>query len=301
MLTPRLTLMLTLPPLLWAGNAVVGRMMAGSVPPLLLNAMRWALVLVLLLPLAWRLLARPTLLRHWGYLALTGILGMGCYNALQYQALRSSTALNVTLITASMPVWMLAVGALFYRVPPTRPQLWGALLSLLGVACVITHGQPARLAQLHFLPGDLLMLLAILSWALYSWMLARPPASLQGEHKPAWNWAETMMSQLVFGLLFAGSSAGLEQLWTEQALHWGPGLLWALAYVAIGPSLIAYRCWGQGVAEAGPATAAFFVNLTPLFAALMSAALLGEWPAWYHGLAFALIAAGIMVSARRSR
>ena len=107
------------------------------------------------------------------------------------------------------------------------------------------------------------------------------------------------MSQLLFGLLFASGSAGVEQLWTEQPIVWGPGLAVALVYVAIGPSLIAYRCWGQGVAEAGPTLAAFFVNLTPLFAALMSAALLGEWPAWYHGLAFALIVAGIAVSARR--
>ncbi len=71
-----------------------------------------------------------------------------------------------------------------------------------------------------------------------------------------------------------------------------------LAYVAIGPSLVAYRCWGLGVAEAGPALAGFFVNLTPVFAAVISAALLGQLPAWYHGVAFALIAAGIVVSSR---
>jgi drug/metabolite transporter (DMT)-like permease len=299
-LTPRLALLLTLPPLMWAGNAVVGRMVATSVPPLLLNAMRWGIVFLLLLPLTWRLLRHPEpLLRRWPYLTLIGVLGMGCYNALQYQALRSSSALNVTLITASMPVWMLAVGALVYRVKPTRQQLAGALLSLLGVAFVITHGQLGRLAELRFLPGDLLMLLAIFSWALYSWLLARPPAHMLGEEKPAWNWAETMMSQLLFGLLLATGSAGAEQLWTEQPIVWGSGLAIALAYVAIGPSLIAYRCWGQGVAEAGPTLAAFFVNLTPVFAALMSAALLGEWPAWYHGLAFVLIVAGIAVSARR--
>ena len=80
-----------------------------------------------------------------------------------------------------------------------------------------------------------------------------------------------------------------------------PGLAWALVYVAVGPSLIAYRCWGLGVAEAGPAMAAFFGNLTPVFAALLSAALLGEWPQWFHGAAFLLIAAGILVSSRVSR
>ena len=105
----RLSLLLTLPPLMWAANAVVGRLMIGTVPPLALNAMRWALAALLLLPLAWRVLARPgPLLQRWPYLALTGFLGMGCYNALQYLALCSSSPLNVTLIAASMPVWMLA-------------------------------------------------------------------------------------------------------------------------------------------------------------------------------------------------
>ena len=84
-------------------------------------------------------------------------------------------------------------------------------------------------------------------------------------------------------------------------MQWSPWLVAALAYVAIGPSLIAYRLWGLGVAEAGPALATFFGNLTPLFAALLSAALLGEWPQRYHGLAVALIVAGIVVSARPDR
>lgn len=299
-LTPRLALLLTLPPLMWAGNAVVGRLMAPSVPPLSLNAMRWALAFVLLLPLARGLFSRLGEVRQrWPYLALTGLLGMGCYNALQYQALRSSSALNVTLIAASLPVWMLAVGALAFKTRATRRQLVGAILSLLGVATVLARGHLARLADVHFVPGDLLMLLAIFSWAIYSWLLARPPGHMQGAQRPDWNWAEALMAQLLFGLVFAGSMAGVEQAVTTQAIAWGPGLALTLAYVAIGPSLIAYRCWGLGVSQAGPAIAAFFGNLTPVFAALMSAALLGEWPQWYHGLAFALIAAGIVVSARR--
>jgi len=299
----RLSLLLTLPPLLWAGNAVVGRLMASSVPPLLLNALRWALAFALLLPFAVGLIRQPAaLLQRWRYFALSGFLGMGCYNALQYQALRSSSALNVTLIAASMPVGMLAVGALAFGVMPTRRQLLGALLSLLGVALVMAHGRPEALAQVHFVAGDLLMLLAVLCWAVYSWMLARPPAPMQGEARPGWargDWAATLMAQMVFGLPIAGAMAGIEQLYTTQATHWGPGLALALAYVAIGPALIAYRCWGLGVAQAGPSLAAFFGNLTPVFAALMSAALLGEWPQWYHGGAFALIVAGISVSSRR--
>jgi drug/metabolite transporter (DMT)-like permease len=106
------------------------------------------------------------------------------------------------------------------------------------------------------------------------------------------------MSQLMFGVVFSGVAAGVEQVVAPAAIHWSPMLVAVLVYVAIGPSLIAYRCWGMGVAEAGPALAGFFVNLTPVFAAIISAALLGIAPAWYHGVAFALIAAGIVVSSR---
>ncbi|MDY0746664.1 DMT family transporter [Paucibacter sp. R3-3] len=298
-LTPRLALLLTLPPLLWAGNAVAGRLMVGTVPPLALNAMRWLLAGLLLAPLARGLFARPQeLLRHWRYLALAGLLGVGSYNALQYQALHSSTPLNVTLIAASMPVWMLAVGALAFRVRPTRRELLGAVLSLAGVAVVISRGDAAALARVHFVSGDLLMLAAVFCWSIYSWMLARPPASMK---KTGWNRDELLMAQILFGAPLATGMAGLEFLLDgSQPIAWGPGLALALAYVAIGPSLIAYRCWGIGVAEAGPALAAFFSNLAPVFAALLSAALLGEGPQLYHGLAFALIVAGILVPARKT-
>ncbi|MDR7332381.1 DMT family transporter [Roseateles asaccharophilus] len=298
-LTPRLALLLTLPPLLWAGNAVVGRVVRHDIPPMTLNALRWGLAFVLLAPLARRLLLNPReAWTRWRGLAWLGFLGMGCYNALQYLALHTSSPLNVTLITASMPVWMLGVGAVFYEVKPTHRQFAGAALSLLGVALVIARGDPAALLAVRFVPGDLLMLLAIFTWAIYSWMLARPGPGLRAGEKPDWNWAEALMAQLMFGVVFSNMSAGVEQALAPAAIQWSPALLAALVYVAVGPSLIAYRCWGLGVSQAGPALAGFFVNLTPVFAAIISAALLGEAPAWYHGTAFLLIAAGIVVSSR---
>ena len=298
-LTPRLALLLTTPPLLWAGNAVVGRLVRDAIPPMALNALRWALALLLLAPLARRVLADPRpVLQRWKGLAVLGFLGMGCYNALQYLALHTSSPLNVTLITASMPVWMLGVGALFHGVRPRRSEWAGAALSLAGVAVVIGRGELASLLAVTFVPGDLLMLVALFTWALYSWQLARPAPGLRSGERPDWSWAEALMAQLMFGVMFSGIAAGVEQVVAPADIHWSPALVAALFYVAVGPSLIAYRCWGVGVAEAGPAVAGFFVNLTPVFAALISAALLGAAPAWYHGLAFALIAAGIVVSSR---
>lgn len=304
-LTPRLAVLLTLPPLLWAGNAVVGRLAVGLIGPLWLNAARWALALLILLPLGWRAVgspaARAQVAARWPYLAALSLTGVGLYNALQYLALRTSTPLNVTLITASSPVWMMALGALFYGERPSRPQLVGAACSLLGVALVLARGDLATLREVQFVPGDLLMLLAVASWAVYSWLLARPPAHMQGTARPAWGWAEFLLVQVVLGLGWATASAlAGELVLPPQTPQWGWPLTAVLGFVAIGPAVLAYRCWGLGVAEAGPAVAAFFANLTPLFAALLSAALLGEWPRAYHGLAFACIVAGIWASSRPS-
>ena len=134
-------LLLTLPPLLWAGNAVVGRLAVGSVPPLTLNFLRWALAALLLLPLGWRVLREPRdILARWPHLMLLGLLGVGTYNAMQYLALVTSTPINVTLIAASLPVWMLAVGAAFYGV---HPAPGGALAARRRTRCQPRASTPA--------------------------------------------------------------------------------------------------------------------------------------------------------------
>ena len=295
-LTPSTIALLTLPPLLWAGNAVVGRLVHDMVPPMALNFIRWLLAFALLLPFAGQVLRRSSpLWPHWRRYALLGLLGVGAYNALQYLALQTSTPINVTLVASSMPVWMLATGWLFFGASVSRTQVISALLSIAGVLLVLSRGDWQQLLGLRLVPGDLYMLLATMAWAFYSWLLARTsePAAVRQD------WAAFLMAQMVFGLGWSGSFAAGEWLINPQAIAWGLPLAAAVLYIAIGPAILAYRSWGAGVQSAGPNVAAFFLNLTPLFAALMSAAFLGEAPHWYHGVAFVLIVAGIVVSARQ--
>src|SRR5690606_20751417 len=183
-----------------------------------------------------------------------------------------------------------------YGEHPTRRQIMGAVLSITGVLLVIAHGSMETLAAVRFVRGDFYMLAAIVAWAFYSWLLARPPASMRAPDRPGWNWAEFLFVQMLFGLMGSGVASGFELSLGAAPIQWNGWVIAALVYVAIGPSIIAYRCWGLGVATGGPTLAAFFSNLTPLFAAVMSAAVLGEVPRWYHGAAFALIVAGIVVS-----
>jgi drug/metabolite transporter (DMT)-like permease len=236
---------------------------------------------------------------RWQPLLIMGLLGIGTYNAMQYMALVTTTPINATLIAASSPVWMLAVGTAFYGERISAAQTAGAALSIAGVLLVIARGDPAALARIEFVTGDLYMLVAIVAWVLYSWMLARPPASMRASERPPWDWAEFLLVQAAFGLVGAGAAEGAAMAHGVAPIVWNVGTVAALGFIAIGPSIIAYRCWGLGIAIGGPALAAFFANLTPVFAALLSAALLGELPRWYHGLAFGLIVAGIVVSSRR--
>jgi drug/metabolite transporter (DMT)-like permease len=298
---PRLTLstalLLTVPPLMWAANAVVGRLVSPLVPPMTLNLLRWALAFVFLLPLAASVL-RPgsALWPHWRRFAVLGLLSVGAYNALQYLALHTSTPINVTLVAASTPVWMLLIGRLFFATPVTRRQLLGAALSISGVLLVLGRGQWDVLLRVQLVPGDVYVLLASIAWAFYSWMLARPqgePAEIRSD------WAAFLLAQIVFGLGWSGLFAAGEWALTEARIVWSWPLAAALLFVAAGPAVLAYRCWGAGVQRAGPALASFFANLTPLFAAVLSSALLGETPHLYHAIAFGLIVSGIVVSLRR--
>ncbi len=295
-LSPRTLVFLLIPPVLWAANAVVGRMMAPLVPPMLLNLLRWALAFVFLLPLAGGVLRADSLLwPNWRRFTLLGLVSVGAYNALQYLALKTSTPMNVTLVAASMPVWMLAVGGLCFGERISHRQVLGVVLSMAGVLLVLSRGQWEVLTHMRLVPGDLYVLAAVLCWAFYSWMLARPkePPELRG------NWAYFLMGQIVFGLGWSALFAAGEWAWGAQPVVWGWPLALALVFIAVGPALIAYRCWGAGVAAAGPTLAGFFANLTPLVAALMSAAFLGEPPQLYHALSFLLIVGGIVVCSRR--
>ncbi len=298
-MTPRLTLssalLLTVPPLLWAGNAVVGRLVRDDIPPFTLNFLRWVIAFAILLPLgAWVLRRSGGMWPHWRRFALLGLLGVGLYNTLQYLALQTSTPLNVTLVASSMPLWMLALGALFFDAKVTRKQLLGAVFSIAGVAVVLARGELSELLELRLVIGDVFMLGATFCWASYSWLLSRrsEPDAIRND------WAAFLLAQVTMGLMWSGAFTAGEWALTDAQIRWSGPLLAALLFVAIGPAVLAYRCWGLGVQRAGPAVAGFFANLTPLFAALMSTLFLGESPQVYHLLAFALIVAGIVVSSR---
>ena len=296
-LTPGAALLLTLPPLLWAGNAVIGRLIAPQVSPMTLNLLRWVIAFVLLLPLAAPVLRRGSALwAGWQRFAGLSLLSIGGYNALLYLALNTSTPINVTLVGSITPVWMLLIGRVFFGMRISGRQWLGAALSISGVMLVLSRGQLEVLLQVRLVAGDLYILLASAAWAYYSWMLAHPttePADIRRD------WSAFLLAQIALGLVWSGLFAGAEWSLGLGRLQWDWPLAGALVFIAAGPAILAYRCYGAGVARVGPSVAGFFVNLTPLFTAFLSSAFLGETPRLYHALAFILIVGGIAVSSMR--
>lgn len=288
----RALLLLLLPPLFWAGNALLARATAGDLPPVALAFWRWVLAGCLILPFTGRDLwaSRAILLRHWKPVLGLALTSVAAYNTLLYLAVQTTTAINATLVGTSLPIMVLLL-ARFWLGDPIRPlQALGMAVSILGLLAVVTRGEPSRLATLTLTPGDGLMLLASFSWAVYSVMLRRFPIPVRGF---------TLLSALIIVGWLMIVPFYLFELSLGYQVQVRPTTLAVIAYTAVCASLLAYYFWNMGVAAVGAPTAGLFANLIPLFTAILGVALLGETFAWYHALGAVLIFAGIALATKR--
>jgi drug/metabolite transporter (DMT)-like permease len=268
-------------------------MAAGTIPPLTLNFLRWVVALAVLLPFIFAQLKVDWSLgrQHWKLFAATGFLSTTCYNALQYLALITSSPINIALITAAGPIFTLLVGRAFFSAHIGRAAALGAVLSILGVAWVLLRGEIQNLTHVAFVSGDLFMLFAIGLWSVYTWLLRERPKAMSGY--------SVLALQMIWGLAFAVPMVLAEVLWGGYPpVQWDAHALGMVVYVALGPALLAYICWQRAVALTGSQLPMFFLNLTPVFAAILAVLLLGEFPKSYHYIGLALIVLGIVLSNR---
>ena len=285
----RALILLLLPPLFWAGNALLARATAGELPPVALAFWRWALALALILPFTGRDLwaHRHVLRAHGGAVLGLAFTSVTAYNTLLYLAVQTTTAINATLVGTALPVMVLLLARVWLKDPIVPRQMVGMALSLLGLLAVITRGDPARLATLTLTPGDGLMMLASASWATYSVMLRRFPIPVRG--------FTLLTALIVVGWLMIAPFYLLE-LALGHGMHARPLDLAVIAYTAVCASLLAYYFWNLGVATVGAPTAGLYANLIPLFTAILGVALLGETFAWVHAAGAALIFAGLALA-----
>jgi drug/metabolite transporter (DMT)-like permease len=279
-------LLVTLAQLFWSGNFVLGRGLHETMPPIALSFWRWAVALLILLPFALPLLrGKGALLRrHLGILSVLAILGVTNFNTFVYVGLQTTTATNAVLTVSTTPVLIVALSFLLLGQPVSGRQGVGILVSLAGVAVIVSGGDPGSLAGLRINHGDLWVLAAVASWALYSVCLRwRPP----GLAPLALLTAIVALGILPLVPLYLWElSTG--RTFAPDAVHLG-----AVGYVALFPSVLAYVFWNRAVAELGPNRTGQTMHLMPAFGILLSALLLAERLQGFHMAGIGLIALGI--------
>lgn len=284
-------LLLALAGLCWAGNHVVGRAIAGQVPPLGLNAGRWMLASAILLPFALPHLRRdwPRLIeRKWAVLFLA-VGGGAVFGTGQFVGLIFTSALNVALLNSVAPALIIVASAILFgdRVVPV--QLAGVLVSLVGVLAIIASGDPRRLLTLELNPGDIIIFANMLLWAVYSTSLRL---------RPAVHWLSFTAVVAVVSALANLAGAVVEGVvWMPIRPSWSAAL--AIGYTGVFSSVVAYVCWNRGIELIGPQRAGAFLHLIPVYGAFLAWLFLGEHLQWFHAVGLALILAGVALAARR--
>ncbi len=287
-------LMLTLAPLFWACNWIIGRALHSDIPPMAMTFFRWLFAILLLAPFAWPHVRRdwPTITSNWKVLVVLGAIGIGTHNGLAYLGLNFTTATNGVILNSSIPIMIILLSWIFLRERLTTLQVIGVVVSFVGVMAILTEGSLARLATLRLNSGDLFVILSMLMWSVYTIGLRWRPAGLH-----------VMSFLLVISII---GNACVLPLWLgEMALgyyvHWSWTNIAAMLSVALFSSVLAYLFWNRGVAEVGASVAGLFVHLMPVFGVVLAWLFLDEGLAPYHVAGIVLILSGIWLTSRYTR
>ncbi len=280
-------LIVAVAPLCWAGNIVLGRGVIHLIPPVSLAFWRWSVALAILLPFTFRQARAdwPTLKQGWRVMVAISFFGITCFNTLLYIAVHTTTAINGSLIQSTMPAFIIVVSLAVLRERVTRVQILGVLLCMAGAFTVVLRGDLRALGEVTFVLGDLLMLIAVVLYALYSVLLRiRPPI-----HP-----ASVLTYTFGIGVLFLLPLYLWERVKTGP-LPLTPGVVSTILYVAVFPSIVAYLCWNRGIAVIGPNKTGLFINLLPIFASILAVVLLGEDFRWFHLAGMGMIFSGMLL------
>ncbi|MGB2649280.1 MAG: DMT family transporter [Pseudolabrys sp.] len=283
-------LLLALAALFWSGNHIVGRAIGGEVPPIGISTVRWLLPTVALGFFAYPHIRRkwPVIRAYWGILLWLGVVGGALFTAGQYIGLQYTTALNVSVLNSLVPVLIILTGGIIFRDRVTTFQFGGILMSSVGVLVIIARGQLSNLQHLQFNWGDIIILFNMMVFAVYAAYLRK---------RPPMHWLSFIF---VFGALSTLATLPF-MIWEMAAgITFKPTWLtvFAIVYVSIFPSVLAFAAWNRGVQLIGANRSGPFVHLVPIYTAILGSALLGEHLSAFHVFGFALIITGVWIAAR---
>lgn len=282
---------------LWGSNHVIARAIHEAVPLLALIFLRWAIALAILTPCVWPTLRREAAVirAHLGWLFSTGTIGVGLFSILLLAAAYETLALQVGLLGATTPIWVMLLGFLTRQEPLVARRVVGGVIGLMGVVILMTQGELMRLGAIEWRRGDLWAVLSAVVFAWFSLRLRRKPAGL----------SQTSLTTVLgaFGLVVM-----IVPLVVQLALAPGPlvaaleasdGWIWfAILYIGIGPTLGGNLLWNIGVGRIGPGRAGPFLYMAPLVSSLLAVAWLGEALRLYHLAGAVPIILGLVLVSR---
>ena len=287
-------LLLTFSVLFWAGNFIIGKFATlFEIPPLTLNVFRWLSVWLILMPFTYKEIYKnlPTIKKNWLVISFMGLITISTFNSVVYFALNHTQVINPVLVLAAIPAATIIFSS-FLNIEKTNIfQLLGLFLSIIGIGSIISNGDIQKIISLNFNKGDVWMLVCVITWALYSTLLK----------KNKFKFSQFTLIQLMVsaGLIFL-----IPQLFYEKSVgldvNFNKAFFLILFYVVVFPAIAAYYCWQKGVEIIGPNRASMFIQLMPLFSAVMAIIIFKEKFELYHFVGAAFIVSGIYLSNKKN-
>ena len=287
-------LLLVLAALFWAGNFIVGKFATlFEIPPLTLNVFRWLSVWIILIPFTYKEIYSnlPEIKKNWFVISFMGVITISTFNSVVYFALNHTQVINAVLVLAAIPAATIIFSSLMHIEKANIFQLIGLFLSIIGIGSIISNGDIQKILSLNFNKGDLWMLVCVITWSLYSTLLK----------KNKFKFSQFSLIQLMVsvGLLFL-----IPQLFYEKSIglevNFNKAFFTILFYVVIFPAIAAYYCWQKGVEIIGPNRASMFIQLMPLFSAVMAIIIFNEKFELYHFAGAIFIVSGIYLSNKKT-
>ena len=284
---------LVLATLFWSGNFIVGKFATlFQIPPLSLNALRWIAVWLILMPFTYKEIYNnfPSVKKNWIVISFMGIISISTFNSVVYFALNHTQVINAVIVLAAIPAATIVFSSLMNIEKTNIFQLLGLFLSIMGIGLIISNGDVQKIISLSFNKGDLWMLVCVITWALYSTLLK----------KNRFEFSQFTLIQLMVsaGLLFL-----IPQFFYEKSigleLNLNKAFFLILFYVVVFPAIAAYYCWQKAIEIIGPNRSSMFIQLMPLFSAIMAIIIFNEKFELYHFAGAIFIVSGIYLSNRK--
>ena len=287
-------LFLILAALFWSGNFIVGKFATlFEIPPLTLNVFRWISVWFILIPFTYKEIYNniPYIKKNWLVISFMGVITISTFNSVVYYALNYTQVVNAVLMLAAIPAATIVLTSLMKIEKTNIFQLLGLFLSIIGIGSIISNGEIQNIISLSFNKGDVWMLVCVITWSLYSTLLKK--------HKFKFSQFTLIQLMVTVGILFL-----IPQFFYEKSIgaevNFNKAFFLILFYVVVFPAIAAYYCWQKGIEIIGPNRATMFVQLMPLFSAILAIIIFKEKFELYHFAGASFILTGIYLSNRKT-